>query len=78
MLLVMCKAVLKSLDWQKESYQMIVLVTDLVLCHSCMYSAPLTQKLELEFTQDLIFYTREWTRHVITINPIRPVPPSIT
>ena len=38
-----------------------------------MYSDPPTQKLELEFTQDLIFYTREWTRKLITINPIRPV-----
>ena len=40
-----------------------------------MYSDPLTQKLESEFTQDLIFYTREWTRNLTAINPIRPVPP---
>ena len=34
MFLIMCKTVLKFLDWQKESYQIIVLVTDLYAIYS--------------------------------------------
>ena len=50
MFLIMCKAVLKSLNWQKESSQIIVQVTDLVLTHSCMYSDPLTKNNFKEFS----------------------------
>ena len=40
--LIMYKAVLKSLGWQKEFYQIIVSVTDLVLPHIGMNSDLLT------------------------------------
>ena len=42
--LIMYKAVLKSLGWQKEFYQIIVSVTDIVLTHIYMNSDLLTQK----------------------------------
>ena len=47
--IIMYEAVLKSLDWQKEFYQIIVSVTDLVLTHIYMYSDQLTQKQLQEF-----------------------------